>query len=90
MKFLLQPLYNLYGRILRHTKYRWVIILGTLFYLVSPLDISSDFIPFLGWIDDGIIASILVTELSSIILEKRKQAKNPEQNANQLSLDTSR
>lgn len=29
-------------------------------YVVSPVDLVSDFIPVLGWLDDGLIAYFLV------------------------------
>lgn len=57
---------------IRHSKYRWVIILGTLFYLLSPLDISPDVVPGLGWIDDGLLATLLVAEVSQLMVEKLK------------------
>ncbi|NJP11877.1 MAG: DUF1232 domain-containing protein [Leptolyngbyaceae cyanobacterium RU_5_1] len=41
-------LYNWYRNTLRHPKYRWWIILGTLLYLLSPVDISPDMFPILG------------------------------------------
>ena len=36
-----------------------VAILGLL-YLVSPLDLISDLIPVLGWLDDGIVLLLLL------------------------------
>ena len=42
--------YNWYKATLRNTKYRWVVVLGTLIYLISPLDIASDFLPVIGWV----------------------------------------
>ncbi|VXD23122.1 conserved hypothetical protein [Planktothrix serta PCC 8927] len=77
MKNLIQSFYNWYRVTLRNTKYRWVVILGSLIYLVSPLDISPDFLPIVGWLDDGVIATILVTEVSQLLIEglnRRKQA----------------
>lgn len=76
MNSLVQSFYNWYKATIRHPKYRWVLIGGTLLYLVSPIDISPDFIPILGWIDDGIIATLLVAEVSQLLLEslKRNQA----------------
>jgi len=29
-------------------------------YLLSPIDLIPDFIPFIGWIDDALLAAILV------------------------------
>lgn len=72
MKFLLQPLYSVYRLILRNPKYRPLVILGSLIYLVSPIDFVTDIFPVLGWIDDGLIATLLVTEVSQILLEQRK------------------
>lgn len=31
-----------------------------LLYVLSPVDLVSDFIPVLGWLDDGVIAMLLV------------------------------
>ncbi|MCA1990543.1 MAG: DUF1232 domain-containing protein [Coleofasciculus sp. S288] len=72
MKFFLQPLYKAYRLILRNPQYRWVAIIGSLIYLLSPIDFATDVIPFVGWIDDGLVATLLVTEVSQILLEQRK------------------
>ncbi|MCW6035326.1 DUF1232 domain-containing protein [Spirulina subsalsa FACHB-351] len=75
MKKLVESFYVWYRKTLRNTKYRWFLIGGTLLYLISPIDISPDFIPIIGWIDDGIIATVLVTELTQLVLENRKRRK---------------
>jgi len=67
-KNLIESFYSWYRNALRHPKWRWAIILGTAFYLVSPIDISPDFIPFIGWLDDGLLATLLVTEVSSLMM----------------------
>ena len=36
-----------------------VTVLAVL-YVVSPVDLVSDFIPVLGWLDDGLIAYLLL------------------------------
>ncbi|MEL6353164.1 MAG: YkvA family protein [Cyanobacteria bacterium J06627_28] len=74
-------LHQLYSKALKHTKYRWVVILGTLLYLVSPLDISPDVFPVLGWIDDGVIVSLLVTEVSKIMSEELQRKRSATQAA---------
>ncbi|GAB4375901.1 MAG: DUF1232 domain-containing protein [Elainellaceae cyanobacterium] len=75
MKFLIQPLYKLYRTVLRHPKYRWWVILGSLLYLVGPIDISPDVLPIIGWIDDGMVATLLISEVSQILLDRRKTQK---------------
>lgn len=63
-----QSFYTWYKNTLEHPKYRWVLVGATLLYLLSPIDISPDFIPIIGWIDDAVVASIFVTSLSQIML----------------------
>ncbi|PSB15553.1 DUF1232 domain-containing protein [Phormidesmis priestleyi ULC007] len=75
MKFFLKPLYTWYRTTLRNSKYRWLIVLGSLIYLVSPFNLVTDAIPVLGWIDDGLIATVLVTEVSQLLLEQLKTRK---------------
>ncbi len=78
MNNVVQSFYNWYRGTIRNTKYRWLVILGSLLYLISPIDISPDFLPIIGWLDDGVIATILVTEVSQLLIEgvnRRKQTK---------------
>jgi uncharacterized membrane protein YkvA (DUF1232 family) len=75
MKALIQPLYDLYRKALRHSQWRWLIVLASLVYLVNPMDLSPDVVPIIGWFDDGVIVSILLTELSQVLLEKRQSRK---------------
>lgn len=82
MKVLIQPLYNLYRGLLRNSKYRWVVVLGSLLYLISPVDFATDLIPVVGWLDDGVIATLLVTEVSQFLLEKRKERKEKNATSN--------
>lgn len=63
---------NWYQNLIRNSKYRWVILFGTLVYLVSPLDISPDVFPVIGWIDDGLIATIAITEITQILLDRKR------------------
>ncbi|NJN32148.1 MAG: DUF1232 domain-containing protein [Synechococcales cyanobacterium RM1_1_8] len=70
--FPVQALYDWYRSAIRNPKYRWWIILASAAYLISPIDISLDIFPIVGWIDDGIIAGLLVAELSQLLLERLK------------------
>ncbi len=65
-----------YRNLIRHPKHRWWIILGTLLYLLSPIDISPDVFPVLGWIDDGVVVTLLITELSQLLLTQLKAQKD--------------
>lgn len=80
MNNVVQSFYAWYRNTIRHPKYRWLLIAGSLLYLLSPLDISPDLIPILGWIDDGIIATLLVSELSQIMLGSLNR-RRPEEKA---------
>ena len=70
MNFSLSSLYDWYRNAIRHPKYRWWIMLGTIIYLISPIDIAPDFIPILGQIDDVMLAGLLFTELSQMVIAK--------------------
>jgi uncharacterized membrane protein YkvA (DUF1232 family) len=74
-KFFGKPFMNWYRQLLRNSKYRWVVLFGTLVYLVSPIDIAPDMIPFLGWLDDGLIATIAITEISQIFLDRKRNLR---------------
>ena len=79
MKISPKAIYNWYGSSLRNPKYRWWIILGTLIYLLSPLDISPDLVPFVGQVDDIIILTLMLSEVSQIAINnaKNRSPKNP-------------
>ncbi|HSM81832.1 MAG TPA: YkvA family protein [Nodosilinea sp.] len=67
-----KPFMNWYRQLIRNSKYRWVVLLGTLVYLVSPIDIAPDVFPVLGWIDDGLVATIAITEITQILLDRKR------------------
>ncbi|MDY7005121.1 MAG: YkvA family protein [Cyanobacteriota bacterium] len=78
MSFSIQSLYTWYRNTIRNPKYRWWIIAGTLAYVLSPFDISPDFIPVVGQIDDVAIVTLLVAEVSQMVVEymKLRQGKD--------------
>jgi uncharacterized membrane protein YkvA (DUF1232 family) len=70
-----QSIYNWYRNTLRNPKYRWWMILGSLLYIVSPIDISPDFLPIIGQIDDVVILTLLVSEVSQLLIDTAKARK---------------
>lgn len=75
MKLGLQSLYGWYKNVIRNPKYRWWVILGTLAYLISPFDVSPDWFPFAGQIDDVFLLSVMLTEVSQMIMGSFKNRK---------------
>jgi uncharacterized membrane protein YkvA (DUF1232 family) len=75
MKSVVQSFYNWYSSKIKDPKYRWLIILGTLIYLFSPLDLSPDLFPIVGWLDDGVVVTLLMTELSRLVADYRQHRK---------------
>lgn len=74
----IESFYSWYRGALRHPKWRWAIIFGTALYLLSPFDISPDVFPIVGWLDDGVLATLLVTELSALAMDYLKKGSNEE------------
>jgi uncharacterized membrane protein YkvA (DUF1232 family) len=68
-------IYDTYRKLIRESKYRWLIILGSLLYILSPVDLLPDIIPVVGWIDDGLVLTLLITEVSQLLMEKVKARK---------------
>lgn len=68
-----QSLYKWYADTLRNPKYRWIIIIGTLVYLISPFDIAPDFLPIVGQVDDAIVLTVFLTEISKMFLAFKKE-----------------
>jgi uncharacterized membrane protein YkvA (DUF1232 family) len=75
MNFSLESIYTWYRNTIRNPKYRWWVIGASMLYLISPIDIAPDFLPIIGWIDDGVIATLLVAEVSQLLLERLKSSK---------------
>jgi len=73
--FPLESIYNWYRNLVANPKYRWWVIGGTLVYLLSPIDIAPDFIPFIGQIDDAIVVTVLATELTQVLRDRSAKIK---------------
>jgi uncharacterized membrane protein YkvA (DUF1232 family) len=92
MNFSIQSIYNWYRDLLRNPKYRWWVIVGSVAYIVSPIDISPDIFPIVGWIDDGLVISLLVAEVSQLVKEKLQEksvrgAETTTPNASEAAVD---
>ena len=83
--------YELYKSGLERRGLRWLIIILTIVYLFSPVDILPELIfNVFGLIDDGVLLSLLVASLVSISHEqklKRKQAKEQLSNHSGQTID---
>jgi len=69
--------YNWYRTLLRHPKYRWLIIIASVVYLISPIDIAPDLVPIIGQLDDVTVMLILASEVTQIVIEHLKRKKHP-------------
>ncbi|MDX2097398.1 MAG: YkvA family protein [Leptolyngbyaceae cyanobacterium bins.59] len=78
MNFSIQAVYNWYRSIIRNPKYRWWVIAGTILYLISPFDIAPDFLPIIGQVDDVVLLTLLVTEISSLLADRLRARKGDE------------
>ncbi|PSN16612.1 hypothetical protein C7293_01990 [filamentous cyanobacterium CCT1] len=67
---------RVYNGLLKHPRYRWVVMGASLIYLISPIDISPDLIPVVGWIDDGVVATLLATGITQVLLDRRQAMKD--------------
>lgn len=75
MNFSVQAVYNWYRNLLRNPKYRWWVILGTLVYFVSPIDLLPDVFPVVGELDDVFLITLLISEVSQMLIEGVKTRK---------------
>ncbi len=83
MNFSIQSVYNWYRSLLRNPKYRWWVVLATALYFISPLDIAPDFLPIVGQLDDVFLMTLLVSEVSQMLIEgfKARKGSSADQNS---------
>ena len=48
------------------------VIVGTIIYVLSPLDAISDLIPVVGWVDDVAIIGFALSHLKSEVIKYQK------------------
>ncbi len=74
--FFIKSFLSWYRRLIRHSKYRWLVLLGTLAYVATPVDLIPSFIPVIGWLDDGLVVTLALTEVTQMLLERRRREAN--------------
>lgn len=77
MNISIKSFYDWYRSTLQNPKYRWWLVLGTFAYLFSPIDIAPDFIPIIGQLDDVMVLSLLVSEVSQLVLDYARSRQEP-------------
>jgi len=53
-----------------------LLIMGTLAYIILPVDIIPDFIPIVGWLDDVFILGLTINSLHDEIQRYKKRYKS--------------
>lgn len=82
MKFSIQSVYNWYRSTIRNPKYRLWVILGTIVYFISPIDIIPDILfPGIGELDDIFLLGLMLTEVSQMVIEGFKNRRNTAENS---------
>lgn len=62
---------------MRNSNSRTLLLVGILLYVISPLDILPDILPILGWVDDGLLASIAINEIVQMVVEHQRYSPTP-------------
>ena len=44
-----------------------ILLAGLAVYLVTPLDLIPDFIPFFGWLDDAVLVALVLDRLVGVL-----------------------
>jgi uncharacterized membrane protein YkvA (DUF1232 family) len=70
-----EAVYSWYRTLVSNPKYRWWVIGASLLYVVSPIDIAPDFIPFIGQIDDAVVITLLASELVQVLKDRNATIK---------------
>ncbi len=80
MNFTIKSFYNWYRNTLRNPQYRLWMILGTVAYLLSPIDLIPDFLPIVGQLDDLALLTLFISEVSQLIVDrvKSRQGNSPD------------
>jgi uncharacterized membrane protein YkvA (DUF1232 family) len=75
MKVLSKIVHSFVRNNIRNPKFRWFFIVASIAYLISPLDISPDVFPVVGLLDDGVLITLIASEVSQFLIERRQASK---------------
>ena len=89
MKFSIESVYNWYRGLIRNPKYRWWVLVGTLAYFVSPVDLLPDIFPIVGQLDDVFLLTLLISEFSQFFIEGFKARRGVRETPSDTSKDAS-
>lgn len=70
-----------YRRLLTHPRYGIWVVLATLLYLVSPIDLSPDILPVLGQIDDVALIVLMFSAATQWISQRLLDDQSSESTA---------
>ncbi|MCS6958972.1 MAG: DUF1232 domain-containing protein [Pseudanabaenaceae cyanobacterium SKYGB_i_bin29] len=77
--------------LLRNPRYNWLILLASLIYLISPLDVLPDIFPLLGQVDDFLLLAFLITNLlqnlSQFFLQPQNSHSRSEEEIKTIDVD---
>jgi uncharacterized membrane protein YkvA (DUF1232 family) len=63
-KLILPMLADTFRGKFRLSLFTLILLITALLYLIFPFDLLPDFIPFIGWIDDGVLLYLLLQQLT--------------------------
>lgn len=80
LKLLIAMIKDTFAGRYKMNKWNMSVIVGTILYVVSPLDAIPDVIPVLGWLDDASIVGFAISKLADEIDRYRKFKRMGSQN----------
>lgn len=60
----------------------WLVLIASLLYILSPVDLLPDFVPIVGWLDDGAAALLMASEIAQML---RRRDDETSKDADRLS-----
>ncbi|MGX1752736.1 YkvA family protein [Sphingobacterium sp. NPDC055346] len=75
LKLLISMIKDTFSGRYKMNKWNMSIIVGTIVYVISPIDAIPDIIPVLGWLDDASIVGFAISKLADEVDRYRKFQK---------------